>query len=231
MKATLIALAAAAPLLLAACGKASSESADAAAKPAEAAASDAKPAQAGAASIVKETDMIWGDPAAPVTLIEYASVTCPHCATTHFELLPAIKEKFVDTGKVKIIFREFPTAPVEHSLIGSLLARCAAEKNGQDAYFLVLDSLFRNQRTWISANAKAELLKIAAQAGMDEAALNACVGRQELVDLISKNVDEANAKYDVNSTPTFILNEKKVVYKSKEEFEKAIADAVEAARG
>ena len=166
------------------------------------------PSASGGSSLEKTgalADMTSGNADAPVTIIEYASVTCPHCATFHETIYPAIKEEYIDTGKVKFIFREFPTAPADRSVVGSMLARCAADKGGEDAYFLVLGALFKNQREWIYNDTRAELMKIAAQAGMDEAAFDACVRRQELVDLINDNVDEGRAKYNVNSTPSFVI--------------------------
>lgn len=205
----------AASLLIAACGNASSEISKAGDTP------SAVKNEAIAAS-----DMVLGSADAPVTLIEYASVTCPHCAVFNEQVMPAIKEKYIDTGKVKLVFREFPTAPANFSLIGSVLARCAAEKAGPEAYFLVTDALFRGQQTWIKENPKAELVKIIAQAGMDEAALDACLQRKELVEIINANAKEAMEKYNVQGTPSFILDGEKMSYRSKEEFEQKIAEAV-----
>lgn len=210
----------AAPLLIAACGNASSEIGKEGDTP-----------SAVKSEAIGSSDMVLGAAEAPVTLIEYASVTCPHCATFNEQVMPAIKEKYIDTGKVKLVFREFPTAPANFSLIGSVLARCAAEKSGPEAYFLVTDALFRGQQTWIKENPKAELLKIVAQAGMDEAALDACLQRKELVEVINANAKEAMEKYNVNGTPSFILDGVKMSYRSKEEFEEKIAAAVEKAGG
>ncbi len=208
----------AAPLLIAACGNASSEIAKDGDKP-----------QVTAKGELSATDMILGDPNAKVTLIEYASVTCPHCAAFNEQVIPGIKEKFIDTGKVKLVFREYPTAPANYSLIGSVLARCAAEKAGPEAYFLVTDALFRGQKTWIKDNPKEELVKIVSQAGMGEADLDACLQRKEFVELINNNAKEGMEKYNVQGTPAFILNGEKMSYKTIEEFEQQIADAVEKA--
>jgi len=210
----------AAPLFFGACSKASSENG---------AGATGKPAAAVSASAIEKvlpTDMVLGSADAPVTLVEYASVTCPHCAAVNEQIMPAIKEKFIATGKVKLIFREFPTAPANYSVIGSLLARCAAEKSGADAYFLITDALFRQQQTWVSKDARAELAKIVGQAGMDEAALDACVQRKDLQEVINANATVALEKYKVSGTPTFFLNGEKLPIKSPEDFEKQIADAV-----
>ncbi|MCB2098913.1 MAG: DsbA family protein [Parvularculaceae bacterium] len=214
LRAALIAL----PFLAAACGNASSETADAKAAGA-----------AGSKVEILATDMVLGDPNAPVTLIEYASVTCPHCAVFNEQVIPDIKEKFIKTGKVKLVFREFPTAPANYSLIGSVLARCAAEKSGPEAYFLVVDALFRGQHNWIKDNPRDELVKIVSQAGMDEAALDACLQRKELVDIVNENAKGGMEKYDISGTPQFILDGVKMTYKSKEEFVQLVADAVEKA--
>jgi len=179
-------------------------------------------------SLASASDMVLGDPNAPVTLIEYASVTCPGCAAFHKNILPGIKEKFVDTGKVQLVFREFPTPPVDFSLIGSVMARCAAEKGGKEAYFLVIDALFNDQRGWIyGEDPKVELLKIAAQAGMDETAFDACLKRQELVDGIQARVKEGSETFNINSTPSFVMNGEKISVRSLEDFEKALNEAIE----
>ena len=210
----------AAPLVFAACSKASSEAAQT---------GEAKPAPAAPKSKIETvlpTDMVLGKADAPVTLIEYASVTCPACAAFNTQIIPDVKAKFIDTGKVKLIYREFPTSPANYSIIGSVLARCAAEKSGPEAYFLITDALFRNQQAWVSKDARAELTKIVAQAGMDEAALDACVKREELIKIVNENARAGSEEYDVTGTPTFFLNGQKLTVRSKEEFEKAIADAV-----
>ena len=215
MRAALISL----PFMIAACGGASSNSD---------AGTDA--ADNNAAVATDSTDMTMGDENAPVTVVEYASVTCPHCATFHETIFPEIKEKYVDTGKVKFVFREFPTPPAGLSYVGSVLARCAAEKGGSDAYFLVLGSLFKTQKTWIYGDdPKLELQKIAAQAGMDETAFDACLQRQDLVDLINENVRDASEKHNINATPAFVVNGEKIPgVRSIEDMEKHLDEALAA---
>ena len=215
--------------LLAACGGAESKSetgADAGTdgKPA---ASDKTAPKAGDHAGVLETDMVMGDPDAPVTLIEYASLTCPHCATFHAAILPEIKEKYIDTGKVKMVFREFPTAPAALSVAGSVVARCAAEKGGSDAYFAVLSAFFKEQRAWVYGNdPKAEILRIIAPAGIDEAGLEACLGRQDLIDLIETNTTTGSKQFNITGTPSFVLEGEKVSANSAEDFAKAIDAAL-----
>lgn len=211
-------------LALAACGGASSDDT-----------TDANSDDESASAVGEEAtgalgEMSLGDPDAPVTVIEYASVTCPHCATFHETIFPSIKKDYVDTGKVRFVFREFPTAPAELSVVGSMVARCAADRGGKDAYFLVLDSLFKTQRTWIyGGNPRAELIKIASQAGMDEEAFDACVRREELIDLINENVNEGSQKYNVNSTPSFVIDGQLRHPNTVEDFSAALDEALEKA--
>ncbi|WDI32282.1 DsbA family protein [Hyphococcus flavus] len=176
------------------------------------------------------SDMVLGSADAPVTVIEYASTTCPHCATFHATVFPAIKEKYVDTGKVRFVFREFPTAPANLAIASSMLARCATDKGGIDAYFLVLDALFKTQRTWIgSATPRVELLKIASQAGMSEADFDACVQREELLEFLNENINEAVDKYEINATPAFVVNGETRSFASVESFSEALDKAIEEA--
>lgn len=215
---TKIALLAAPLLLIAACGGAKSEEKALDAPKPAATAALVGPAAPG------EKDMVLGSPDAPITLIEYASVTCPACAAWHQEVLPEMKSKYIDTGKVRLVFREFPTPPVPMSYIGSLLGRCAAEKANTDAYFLVIATLMKTQRTWIQGeDPKAELMKIAAQAGMDEAQFDACLKRQDLVDVISANVDAGADTFKISRTPSFVINGEVANVRTIEEFDAAFA--------
>ena len=213
-------------LALAACGGASS-SEDAAAQNAGAPAGSEGVETNGVGALA---DMAVGNEDATVTVIEYASLTCPHCATFHETVYPQIKENYVDTGKVRFIFREFPTAPADLSIAASMLARCAADKGGQEAYFLVLGALFKTQRAWITGESpREELIKVANQAGMDEAAFDTCVKRRELLDLINGNVTHARDNYDVRSTPSFVVNGDLRHFSNVEDFSKAIDEALEKA--
>lgn len=209
--------------LLVACGG-GSEATPAADKTATPAASGDK--------LVSESDMVVGAEDAPLTVIEYASVTCGHCAAFHETIYPGIKEKYIDTGKVKLVFREFPTPPQGLSYVGSVLARCAAEKGGPDAYFLVLGTLFKTQKTWIyGEDPKLELVKIAGQAGMDETAFEACMQRQDIVDMINANVEMGSDKYGVDSTPSFVIDGEKITIRSQEDLEQKLDAALEKVAG
>jgi len=156
-------------------------------------------------------DMVIGNPDSDVTLIEYASFTCGHCANFHKSVYPEIKRKYIDTGKIRFVFRELPTPPQQLSYIGSVIARCASDRGGDEAYFAVADGLFHNQQEWVFGNDPlTELLKITNQAGMDEEAINTCLKRQEIVDVINANVKEGNERFGITGTPTFVMNGEKL---------------------
>lgn len=149
-------------------------------------------------------DMVLGRPDAPVTIVEYASATCPHCATFHEEVWPQLKKEFVDTGKVRFIFREFPLDQL--ALAAFMLTRCA----GREKYFPMLDLVMKNQRTWVK-NPREELLKIAKLAGMSEQQFDACLKNEKLaMDIVAMSKD-ANRLFGVDSTPTFFVNGRRLV--------------------
>ncbi len=211
----------AAALTLAACGGASSD------EPAETNASTETIDDSATGAL---GEMTRGSTDATVTVIEYASVTCPHCATFHEEVYPTIKENYIDTGKVRFVFREFPTPPANLSIAGSMLARCAADEGGMDAYFLLLDTLFKTQKMWIYGESpREELVKIAAQAGMSADDLDACITRQELLDFLNENVTAGRDNYDVRSTPSFIVNGTLRHFSTVEDMSAALDEAVEKA--
>jgi protein-disulfide isomerase len=137
---------------------------------------------------------------APVTMIEYASATCSHCATFKVKTFPKLKEKYIDTGKVRFIFREFPFDPVAAGAF--MLARCAPE----DKYFPVLDLLFQTQQQWAVEKPLGPLLTVAKQAGFTEDSFKACLSNQKVLDGIEWVRNRAADKFKVDSTPTFFIN-------------------------
>lgn len=148
-----------------------------------------------------EGEMVLGAKDAPVTVIEYASMTCPHCANFHMGTFKELKAKYIDAGKVRLIFREFPFDPA--ALQAAMLARCA----GENHFFGMLDVLFKNQLKWArAANPQRALAKIARLGGFTEARFNACLSNQVLADLIVQSRLTGNKDYDVDSTPSFIVN-------------------------
>jgi protein-disulfide isomerase len=147
-------------------------------------------------------DQAMGDPNAPVTIIEYASMTCPHCAHFHETTYPELKKKYVDTGKVRFIFREFPLDPL--AAAGSMLARCA----GKDKYFPLVDALFAQQKDWVVQKPLEPMLAIAKQAGFTKQSFDECLANQKMLDGIEESRTRAAQKFNVNSTPTFFINGK-----------------------
>ena len=175
---------------------------------AEAAAPDAQAAQPTPVpeGSLSATEMTLGDEDAPLTLIEYASVTCGACASFNAAIMPDIKRELVDTGLVRFVYREFPTPPEQLSIAGSMLARCAAGDRGADAYFAATDALYARQRDWaFGANPRQALLDIFGQVGMDREAIQACLGRPDVFDKIKDNIAEARS-LGVNSTPTLVID-------------------------
>jgi protein-disulfide isomerase len=159
-----------------------------------------------------------GETNAPVTIVEYASMTCGHCANFHTKVFPAIKEKYVDTGKVRFIMREFPLDNL--AAAASMLARCA----GEGKTFPLISVLFAKQDEWafVKGDPRPELLKFAKQAGFTQESFEKCLTDQKLLDDISAVRARAADTFGVNSTPTFFINGKKLNGGgSIEDFEKA----------
>jgi protein-disulfide isomerase len=142
---------------------------------------------------------------APVTIVEYASITCPHCAAFHKDTYPALKSKYIDTGKVRLIFREFPTQPAEVAIAGFMLARCAGEK-----YFPMLDAIFEQQQSW-AQDPYNGLLRIARQAGFSQERFETCLKDEKLAEAIQEVAVRGNKEFKVESTPSFFINGKKYV--------------------
>jgi protein-disulfide isomerase len=147
-------------------------------------------------------DQVMGDAKAPVTIIEYASMTCPHCAHFHETTYPELKKKYVDTGKVRFIFREFPLDPL--AAAGSMLARCA----GKDKYFPLIDALFSQQKDWVVQKPLVPMFAIAKQAGFTQQTFDECLANQKMLEGIEESRTRASQKFGVNSTPTFFINGK-----------------------
>ena len=141
-----------------------------------------------------------GDAKAPVTLIEYAAVTCPHCSDFFLHQFPEIKSKYIDTGKVHFIFREFPLNALD--VAGFMLARCA----GDNKYFPIVDTLFEKQREWVVQKPIEPLMAIAKQAGFTQQSFEACINDKEALAKVQQVRDRASDKFKVKATPTFFIN-------------------------
>jgi protein-disulfide isomerase len=152
---------------------------------------------------VMPNDHVEGDPNAPITLIEYASFTCPHCAHFASVELPELKKKWIDTGKVKLVYRDFPLD--ETAARAAQLAQCA----GNDKYFAVIDMIFRGQANWATASDPlAELSKSLRIAGMGEKEVKACLANPTVADGVI-NSYRMGEQVGVNSTPTLFINGEK----------------------
>lgn len=150
-------------------------------------------------------DRVIGNENAPITIIEYASLTCPHCAKFHNTLLPQVKRELVETGRARLIFRDFPIDGT--ALKAAMMARCAPN----DKYFDLIEVLFRNQDKWTkSDNPTKALAQYGNLAGMDDDFIAACMTNKELEDALVKRQLDARKLYRINSTPTFIFNTRKL---------------------
>lgn len=148
---------------------------------------------------------VLGSADAPVTVVEYASMTCSHCAEFHTKVFPELKTKYIDTGKVRFIFREFPFDPVATAAF--MLARCAPE----DKYFAMVSTLFETQKSWAyGKDPAAGLLAVVRQTGMSEADFAKCLSDKDLAQKVQDSARYANTELGVNATPTFFINGKKM---------------------
>lgn len=165
-------------------------------------AQDAAPAEQGQVEILP--DITMGAEDAPLTIFEYASFTCGHCAAFHDESWPKLKADYIDTGKVRFIFREFPLDPVAAGAF--MLARCAPA----DKYFEIVDIMFEQQRTWaFTDNPYQSMLDFSKQIGFTKESFEECLGNQGLLDAIDAVKNRGANEFGVNSTPTFFINGEK----------------------
>ena len=152
-------------------------------------------------------DIVLGKPDAPVTVIEYASMTCPHCAHFSKTTFPDLKTKYIDTGKVRFIFREFPLD--ELAAAAAMLARCIDKTNGEKA-MAVIEVLFASQEKWAVRNPLPQLQQLTRQAGMSQQAFDECLKDQTLYNNVLAMRERASKEYKVESTPTLFVNGKMI---------------------
>jgi protein-disulfide isomerase len=174
-------------------------------------------------------DMAMGDPAAKVTMIEYASVSCPHCARFDMEVFPAFKTKYIDTGQVRYIAREALTGDPAIAAAGFLTARCA----GKDKYFQVVDAIYHAQQEMFSGGEPhAVLLNIARSAGMTDAQFESCIKDETALNALNARWERYVKDDKITGTPTFVINGK--VYDKGEmslaELDAAIVEAKSAGK-
>jgi protein-disulfide isomerase len=160
--------------------------------------------QAELAKAGPDGDIVLGSDKAPVTIIEYASMTCPHCAHFSTTTFPELQKRYIDTGKVRFIFREFPLDAL--AAAGFMLARCA----GKDKFMPIVETLFAKQSEWLVQQPVPALREIAKQFGFTQESFDQCLANQKVLDGIQDVRDRAAEKLGVNSTPTFFINGKKL---------------------
>lgn len=203
------------------------ETAPATGSPAAATAAPEIPASEGEIDIEKLMselalpDVVQGDPNAPITIVEYASMTCDHCAAFHNTTYPVIKKDYIDTGKAKLIIREFPFDP--RAMAAFMLARCAPNGNRE----AMISVLFQKGEEWShSENASEQLLAISKLAGFTETSFKACLADKDLQDKIVKTKERGQFQMGVDSTPTFFINGKKYRGALKPEQMSAVLDSM-----
>jgi protein-disulfide isomerase len=168
---------------------------------------------------LSKDDRIFGNPDAPITIVEYASLTCPHCAHFTNDVLPELKKKWIDTGKAKLVLRDYPLD--EPALRAAMIARCAPP----DRYYAFVDTFFGSQEKWVTArdyrDALARLVKLG---GMSREEFDNCLKNTTLENKIVEGRLIASKELDVNSTPTFFINGTKFTgAPTVEEFDKALS--------
>jgi protein-disulfide isomerase len=146
-------------------------------------------------------DVAQGSPDAKVTIVEYASLTCSHCAAFHKETYPTLKERYIDTGKVRYVLREFPLDPL--ATAGFMLARC----DGDSRYYAIVDMLFQQQRAWAFTDKPLDALRqMMRQAGFSQEKFDSCLRDQKLYDAVNTVKNRGMETFKVDSTPTFFIN-------------------------
>ena len=176
-------------------------------------------ATAPAAAGPQYREFVIGDAKAPVTIIEYASLTCSHCANFHQTAYQEIKKNYVDTGKVRFVFRDYPLDGL--GTAGAVLARCAPGDRGMK----MIDLIFKNQDTWIRSEKPIEPLKGYAQlAGMSSADVDACLKNEAIIKAVREVQNTGTTLYKIQSTPTFFVDDEKVDGDRGYEFMAALID-------
>ena len=152
-------------------------------------------------------DMALGLAKAPVTVIEYASASCPHCARFNNNIFPDFRKKYIESGKVHYVFREYLTEPVQVAAAGFLLARCA----GKDKYFQVVDEFFHGQaHAYETGDIRSLILAAGGHAGLSESQIGDCLSDQDAAKALNARVERYATQEGVDSTPTFVVNGKKL---------------------
>jgi protein-disulfide isomerase len=164
-------------------------------------------------------DKVLGSANAHCTIVEYASMTCSHCADFATQVFPELKKRYIDTGKVRFILREFPLDKLAAGAF--MLARCGGG-DSKERYYDLVEMMFQQQRQWLTRNPLPPLFNLVKQAGFSQQSFDACLKDQAMFEKVMETRDRAT-KFGVNSTPTFFINGKMHVgVASMEELEKLI---------
>jgi protein-disulfide isomerase len=156
----------------------------------------------GESSAAEVEERSIGDPNAPVTIIEYSSLSCPHCATFHTDVLPGLKERYIDTGKVRLVFRDFPLN--ESAVDAAVIAHCA----GPDRYAGFLDVLFQTQESWsTTGDHRTALKQLGKLGGLTDEQMNTCLADETMVNKILQTRLDGQNQHKVQSTPTFVIGD------------------------
>jgi protein-disulfide isomerase len=187
-------------------------------------AGDHGPAEVSVEELMKQVgdlpDLTLGAADAKVTIVEYASMTCGHCMNFHAKVFPDLKAKYIDTGKIRFVFREFPLDP--RAFAASMLARCAGSS---DKTFALIDALFHTQADWafVKENPTPKLFEVAKQAGFTQETFDKCLTDQKLLDQLTAIRTRADDLFGINATPTFFINGKRLqASPTIEEFDKVL---------
>ncbi len=170
-------------------------------------------------------ELVEGNPKAKVTVVEYASMTCPHCARFYTDSFPKLKKDYIDTGKIRFVFRDLPTAPRELAFAAAQLARCATGDRG----LKLIEMMYKNQQDWMQ-NPQVTLRGYAQLAGITPGEFDSCLKNENIYTAMNKSIDQASTVYKVESTPTFFVGETKVSGEDYAPLQKAIDQALAAAK-
>ena len=154
--------------------------------------------------VIAPDEKFLGKADAPVTIVEYFSLGCPHCRNFHETMLPKLKTEYIDTGKARLVFRDFPLDGV--AFAAAALTRCVNDL----AYFAMVDTIFAQQDVWHVQGGVAQLANIAKSAGMDQAAFDACIKDESRNAKILAIQKEGADKFKIEATPTFLINDRKL---------------------
>ena len=173
-------------------------------------------------TFAKKSEKFLGDNNAKITIIEYASMTCDHCANFHKNIFPEIYEKYIQTGKVKFIFRDFPLD--KQALFAAILANCAPKEK----YFDFVKLIFNTTQKWISVEDEflKKLKNIGKMGGLSNDQIESCFRDENMVDLAINSRSNGEKKFNITSTPSFIINGKKYSSMTFEQFEKVLDNLI-----